>query len=345
MKKGTKVIAAVMTAAMIISCTCMFSFATVHSDADTSSATGTFTACTYNVGGLPFAGSSSCSKSKQIGKLISNYDIVNVQENFTYNAVIRANLSKKTVSRTNHIFGKFVGMDSFSKFTIKDSGYVKWTDTYGGIANDGGADKYAAKGIRYFTVVLPSGGEIDVYNYHTDAGGEDTATDGSLAARRSNLSQLAALVNERSVSKDRAVIVMGDSNSRYTRTNDNLKELLTDKCGLTDAWVQLVRNGEFPEKGSAALTVSGTDAVDLSTENADIEKVDKVMYRSGADVKLDAISYTDTKATNSKGSSLSDHNPLVVGFAYTYTGTNNSSSYVAQDLTWLDAIKNMFGNK
>lgn len=324
MKKAKRIIASLMAVVMIsVGCVLTSSAQTwwgwssgTTTTTTPSKASGTLTACTYNVGGLPFVGSCNTSKAKIIGKELAKYDISNVQENFTYDRTIRNALKSSVKYSTNHLYTGFVGLDSFSKYTIKNTGYVKWKDSYGGISNDQGADAYAAKGIRYCTIVLTNGSEIDVYNYHTDAGGEDTATDKNLEARRSNLSQLAALVNERSVSKDRACIVMGDSNSRYTRTNDNLKALLTDECGLTDAWVELVRNGSYPAFGTS-LTVEGTDATELSTENPNIEKVDKVMYRSSSTLILQATKYSDQKLTDSSGNNCSDHNPLVVTFSYT----------------------------
>lgn len=276
----------------------------------------TFTAATYNVGGLPIVGSSDKAKSTLIAAEISKINIVNVQENFSFNKVIRKNLTSDVVSRTASISGKFVGMDTFSTFAIKDVGYEKWNDTNGGILKDGGADRYASKGVRYSTVILPDGSEIDVYNYHTDAGGNDTPEDPNLAARRSNLTQLAKIVNERSISKNRAVIVMGDSNSRYTRVNDDFKNLVVDACGLTDAWVEIVREGAYPEKNGESLTESGTDAVRQTTEIKGCEKVDKVLYRSGADLELYALSYADLQLQDENGDFLSDHNPIQVKFGY-----------------------------
>lgn len=294
-------------------------------DASKVTSENTFSVMTYNVGGLPLAGSSDKAKSALIGQEISKYDIINVQENFVNDKVIRKNLSENIVSQTSHIKGKFVGMDSFSSFPIKNIGYVKWNDSYGGIVIGGGADIYASKGVRYYTAVLPDGSEVDVYNFHTDADGSDTADDKNLAARRSNLSQLAALVNERSVSQGRAVIVMGDSNSRYTRVYDDFENLLVKTCGLTDVWVELVRQGSVPEKNGVALTVEGTSAVDLSTEKPDIEKVDKILYRSGDGVELSALTYNDLKLVDSNGEVLSDHNPLTATFSYKATSETKAS--------------------
>lgn len=325
MKKG---LVSLFCAATLLSSTfvCCFGAETANANnASQANAENTFSVMTYNVGGLPLAGSSDKEKSALIGQEISKYDIINVQENFVNDKVIRKNLSEDIISQTSHISGKFVGMDSFSSFPIKNIGYVKWNDSYGGIVIGGGADIYASKGVRYYTVTLPDGSEIDVYNFHTDADGSDTADDKNLAARRSNLSQLAALVNERSVSQGRAVIVMGDSNSRYTRVYDDFENLLVKTCGLTDVWVELVRQGGVPEKNGVALTVEGTSAVDLSTENPDIEKVDKILYKSGDTVELSALTYNDLKLVDTNGEVLSDHNPLVATFGYKTTSKTESS--------------------
>ena len=58
---------------------------------------------------------------------------------------------------------------------------------------------------------LEPGVFVDVYTLHTDAG-DDSA---SYEARRDNMKQLANYIN--TYSNGNAVIVMGDTNSRYTR--------------------------------------------------------------------------------------------------------------------------------
>lgn len=75
------------------------------------------------------------------------------------------------------------------------------------------------------------------------------ANEESLAARRSNMIQLAELIQERSTG--RAVIVIGDTNSRYTRAEDNFEEAVLETCGLTDPWVEFKYGGVAPADGEA----------------------------------------------------------------------------------------------
>ena len=53
---------------------------------------------------------------------------------------------------------------------------------------------------------------VDFYNLHTNAG----TNDGDEASRADNLDQLTAFI--RSHSAGNAVVVMGDTNTRYTRS-------------------------------------------------------------------------------------------------------------------------------
>lgn len=59
-------------------------------------------------------------------------------------------------------------------------------------------------------VTLDDGAAVDFYDLHTDAG----VTSGDLQARRDNLQQLTEAISPNSANN--AVVVMGDTNTRYT---------------------------------------------------------------------------------------------------------------------------------
>lgn len=112
---------------------------------------------------------------------------------------------------------------------------------------------------------------------------------------------------------------MGDTNSRYTRTADNIN-LFSTQNGLTDAWIQLERNGVIPTVESLCDNPSTTDTC---------ETVDKVFYRGSEIFTLDAtyFNYESSKFLQSNGSILSDHNPVTVNFTYTLSSTLRQSGY------------------
>jgi len=106
-------------------------------------------------------------------------------------------------------------------------------------------------------------------------------------------------------------VVMGDTNTRYTRAGDTIASFAASN-GLTDAWVQLERGGVAPAPGGDTL---------LCDENAitdTCEVVDKVLYRSSRLVSLRATAYHNEHAgfLDAAGAMLSDHDPISVRFGW-----------------------------
>lgn len=149
---------------------------------------------------------------------------------------------------------------------------------------------------------------MDVYNLHMDAGDHS----GDSSARKSNFDQLAKAIADRSDPAGRAVIVMGDTNSRYTRPLDNLSQFLS-QTKLIDTWVELVRNGKAPASTDPALLCA--DPIPTTTN---CEVVDKVFYRNGKSVTLRPSDwqYLAEEFVDSSGKPLSDHAPISVNFTY-----------------------------
>ncbi|MCR5154328.1 MAG: endonuclease/exonuclease/phosphatase family protein [Lachnospiraceae bacterium] len=303
MLKGFKRISAVLlAAALILAMTgAPGNMQTVYAD---TNATGTFKVLSYNVGGLPaiISSSSPAEYTIQISPLLNDYDIINVQEDFAYNSELTRylNLPYATDFTGNVPFGD--GMMTFSRFPIYMETRVGWDETHGVFTE--GSDQLTPKGFSYTAIEIADGYFVDVYNLHTDA----DCDEGSLAARRSNMNQIAAYINSRSAG--RAVIVMGDTNSRYTREGDNFETAVLEACGLTDCWIDLVMDGEVPEDGDALMVH------ELGQYG---EVVDKIWYRSGKNVELDATYFEllMTQFTDSEGNQLSDHYPITATFSYT----------------------------
>ncbi|MFJ7966237.1 jacalin-like lectin [Streptomyces sp. NPDC096324] len=275
----------------------------------TAADSGTFNVLSYNVAGLP-EGISSAPTPRQsattaIGGLIAPYDIVHVEEDFNYHAALyAADTAHAYRTPTSGGAGIGSGLNTLSKiaYDTDDFERVGWNSCQ----LDSG-DCLTPKGFTFTRERLADGVYVDFYNVHTNAG----TTAGDLASRADNLAQLTAFINSRSAGN--AVVVMGDTNTRYTRSGDTIAEFAAAN-GLADAWVQLVRGGTAPAKGSDALVCdqSGTTVPDTC------EVVDKILYRGSKSVALNATSYHNehTRFLTSDGLMLSDHDPITASFTW-----------------------------
>ncbi|KQW07210.1 jacalin-like lectin [Streptomyces sp. Root369] len=273
----------------------------------TAADSGSFSVLSYNVAGLPEAVSSAStpreSSTTAIGRRIAPYDIVHVEEDFNYHAYLYA-------GDTNHAYrtptsggaGIGSGLNTLSKIPYDGDDFerVRWNSCQ----VDSG-DCLTPKGFTFMRERLAEGVYVDFYNLHTNAG----TNDGDLASRADNLNQLTAFIQTHSAGN--AVVVMGDTNTRYTRSGDTIAEFAAAN-GLTDPWVQLIRGGTPPAKGSDALVCDQTGPTVPNT----CEVVDKVLYRSSRLVSLNATSYNNehAKFLTDAGLMLSDHDPISVGF-------------------------------
>ncbi|KAK1224735.1 hypothetical protein PQX77_012343 [Marasmius sp. AFHP31] len=265
---------------------------------------GSFTVLTYNVAGLPELLSSGNPETNTplISSRLSPFPLINVQEDFNYHAALYASDSHafRTPTSGGVPFGD--GLNTLSDFEFIDLERTKWEKCN---LNDG--DCLTPKGFSFVRVKVAGYVWVDVYNLHTDAGSDD----GDRTARASNLAQVAGYIGSHSMGLP--VVVMGDTNSRYTSEvdSDSLHAFL-EAGGFTDSWVKNIRGGVFPVKGSPALTCpfpfpAGTSQ---STMNA-CEVVDKIFVRGGAALGLEATSYrtANNDFVNATGAPLSDHYP------------------------------------
>jgi hypothetical protein len=275
----------------------------------TAADSGTFSVLSYNVAGLPDGVSSAPtpreSSTTAIGGLIAPYDIVHVEEDFNYHAALyAADTAHPYRTPTSGGAGIGSGLNTLSKipYDTDDFERVGWNSCQ----IDSG-DCLTPKGFTFMRERLAEGVYVDFYNLHTNAG----TNAGDLTSRADNLSQLTAFIGTHSAGN--AVVVMGDTNTRYTRSGDTIAEFAAAN-GLTDAWVQLVRGGTAPAKGSDALVCdqSGTTVPDTC------EVVDKILYRGSKLVTLDATSYDNehTRFLTSDGLMLSDHDPITASFTW-----------------------------
>ncbi|MFF3331035.1 jacalin-like lectin [Streptomyces sp. NPDC002888] len=310
---GTVVAGTLTLAGLTAATTATAATATTAASAQAAAApaSGTFNVLTYNVAGLPEGLSSGhpATNTPLISPRLAPYDIVNVQEDFNYHAALYAGDDHpyRTATSGGVPFGD--GLNTLSDLPFEDFERVKWKTCTG-------TNCLTPKGFTLARVRLAEGVFVDLYNVHTNA--DDT--DDALAARRANVEQLSDFIQANSAGN--AVIVMGDTNTRYTRTGDNIRTLV-DENGLTDAWVKLAKGGTPPPSGADPLLCP------TSAPTNGCEVVDKILYRGSTLLSLTATSYNNEWASflDSAGGNLSDHFPHTTGFSYTLNPALRASDF------------------
>lgn len=252
----------------------------------------TVSVITLNVAGLPQGISSGdpVNNTTEIGRRLNAYELVAVQEDFNYNHFLYG--AAKHPYKTQWMGPVPIGdgLNVMSQYKISGLKRFKWN-----LCN--GTDCLTPKGFSFQQVEIVSGVTIDVYNMHANAG----STQKDYDARRDNLIQLMKYIDENS--KERPVILMGDFNSRYTRAADTLE--IYSQFGFTDTWIENVRLGDYPVKGSDALT-------DCSIPSSAVcETVDKIFVRSNNQVKFRILEYQKPREEFQRDDKdLSDHIPV-----------------------------------
>lgn len=278
---------------------------------------GDITVLSINVAGLPAilngndVPGDKATNAGTIGTKLTeyNYDIIHLQEDFNYHAYIYATDEHvyRTATSGGVPFGS--GLNTLANFDWIDFTRVKWD-----VCSDASSsDCLTPKGFTFMRVKVDDGVFIDCYNLHTDAGTETE----DLAARNSNLAQVANYIDTWSTGN--AVLVFGDTNSRYTRTADNIS-IFTTQNGMTDGWLQLVRGGVVPTVETLCDNPSTTNYC---------ETVDKLFYRGGAafDIEATYFNYESSKFLQADGNVLSDHNPITFNLTWTSSSTLRQSNY------------------
>lgn len=281
-----------------------------------------FNATTLNVDGLPNKiGTFTVNpdgKEAEGAKAIGNetrtkgWDIVAMSEDFNFHDYLIAPISDLYYAGTHG--GKVSGLinttDGLGLLLTKKTGWkfsnetrVVWSAHYG--ETDHGADGLIDKGFRYYTITIAPGVEFDFYCLHMDA--EDDPKD--IKAREKQLTQLVEYI--KSHDNGRNILILGDTNCRYTR--DNVKGKLIDPINaidnftIHDAWIELIRGGAYPNIGDPAIMIG-----DKGPQMGEV--VDKIFWieNSKSPLKIKANSFLhDTSFT------ASDHYPLTVNFTIT----------------------------
>lgn len=300
----------------------------------------TFKVCPFNVDGLPktisilgFTININNDGLEEegaiaIGKYIANSDIdvFALSEDFNFHPSLAAQINDEYTFgtyrggiSTSNLSGTKVNTDGLeflakAPFSFSEETCTPWNKTYGYTTN--GSDELIKKGYRYYVVDLGGGAFVDFYILHMDA--ETDPKDNE--ARASQWEQLRDDILPKST--NRPVIVMGDTNSRYTR--DDILGLFINPIEATgyyevkDAWIEHCKNGKYPNLGDEALMVDK-----LGYREGEI--VDKVLYLNPKKNGLNIQSLDfDVDAAFDK----SDHKPIIVtmkleGSTYAPAKANN----------------------
>ena len=304
--------------------------------------TGEFTCATYNVDGLPQkislvsinSDGPGSTGTKNISAKIAtqNWDFVGFSEDFEYHSNLTSSLGNyqwgthrgsvsssalyKTLDTDGLEFAARKATCSFSSENI-----TAFTSSSGGLTS--GANTCIKKGFRHYPVTVAEGVVVDVIITHMNT--YSSSGSGHINAQHAQLKQLAQYINNLVATNNRPVILMGDTNCRYTRHDFKTYfwSVLNSNLTYSDPWVDFQWNGVYPTYPSKSLMVSDATGTDSSTDIicADTQKgevVDKIIYinNPNAPVQIKAESYL-RDYNNFKG--LADHMPIVVKFSFEKT--------------------------
>lgn len=293
--------------------------------------TGTFTCATYNVDGLPSIANSDGPGSSGTNTIstalaASGWDFMAFQENFEYNSNLQSSMTSAYTFGTHRgsvgvgqLLGSKADTDGLNFATLNatcsfsNEAYNSFTLTYGGLTD--GANTCIDKGFRYYLVTMADGVQFDIIVTHMNSG-SDT---GHISARESQLKQIAAYINQIR-SNNRPIIILGDTNCRYTRDDmfGCFYNLLDADLTYADPWVMYSWAGVYPTLGSASLMVPSKDSSSTLTEQTG-EVVDKIIYINNPNSPTQIVANDYFNDTAYAG--MADHNPVRATFTYTYTVT------------------------
>lgn len=286
----------------------------------------TFTAATLNVDGLPASISlvninpdgPGADGTTLISKYLKakGYDIVAVQEDFSYNTQLLSQLNgtyghgtwRGTVGATALVSPADTDGQNFLWNTAKGRSATgeSWT-RFGTTAKTDG-NQYIQKGYRYYEVTLAEGLTIDVYTTHMDAGSNDDA----IGSKNEQLTQIARAIIA-SPNTTRPKLFLGDTNCRYTREQvvANLINPInaTGTYTMHDVWIEQERGGTYPAVGDATLSSEVVDKIFyINPTAANAARLTPQQYWRETDYTYGSVN------GSADHTPLGDHAPVVVRF-------------------------------
>jgi hypothetical protein len=260
-------------------------------------ASGSLSALTYNVHGLPpeITGDDTASRLVDIGPLLPAFDIVGLQEDFddANHAALVASVNHPTQVRfaealADRVYGS--GLAVLSHLAEESHFHEHYEDCHGVL--DSASDCLASKGFQVVRLELAPGATVDVYNSHLEAGGgsEDHA------ARTQHVAQLLHSLADRSA--ERAVIFLADTNLHASDELDApLLTQLLEEGGLVDSCAEV--------------------------GCAEPDHIDRILVRDSAEVSLRVSGWeVRHEFVDEEGVDLSDHPAIATAMDWAYDPKN-----------------------
>lgn len=254
---------------------------------------GDFDALTYNIAGLPQGISSSDPERfiPQMGDKMNAYDLVVVQEDFSYHELYAPDVTLPHRSEpkpdpplgvTDAFLGD--GLNRFSVFPFEPVERTQWPACFGLV--DNASDCLAEKGFSTAHTTLDDEVELLVVNLHAEAGGGPH----DVGARTQGFALLATVIAE----APGAVLVGGDTNLKPDEREG-------DRAIYDDF-----------------LAVSGL--VEVEQQDPERDHIDRFFYRSSPVLELEPVEWAvATEFVDDQGNDLSDHPAIRTGWHWTFT--------------------------
>lgn len=317
MKKTIKIILSVILAIMMLISVGTAAFA----EDETSNVTeGKISFMSANVAGLPIPskfdkdGKVVPKTQKILGQLLnkSGIDIICVQEDFQYHAILAAQM-------TNYPYTTYTsggvpvgdGMNIYSKYPIYNVERVAW-EVFNGIL-DAANDGLTPKGFMKCTVDY-NGILIDLYDVHSDANGslEDSK------ARHAQNEQLAAYIDKNSA--DRPVIITGDMNVyTHTQQGTGLYEIFIAGEGFDEAWTMFCHDGVYFDHDVTWDERQELEKIYGGAPWGRWDSAEKLLYRGNSSVGFEVTEFRYDDYNALAGQPVSDHNMMVCELKVTAT--------------------------
>ncbi|GLB40764.1 putative jacalin-like lectin domain containing protein [Lyophyllum shimeji] len=252
------------------SCFCRIGLSALILSAAAAQTQGSFSLLSYNVASLPEALSSGNPVvDTPFSPRLKPYNIIHMQEDFNYHAALYPNDTHCIPHANLRRSCVGSGLNTLSDFPYIDLDRVTWKD-----CNLNSGDCLTPKGFTFIS---------------------------DITASTSNFAQVSTYMQTWSVGMP--IVVMGDTNSRYTRPGDSdtLHGLLSTN-GLSDAWVMNVRGSSFPASGAPALGCDFPFAAGTTqAQMVACEVVDKILVRGSAFLTFEQTSFTNENDTFMNG--------------------------------------------
>ncbi len=317
MKKSFKIILSAMLALVMLISVGTVAFA---EDEETNVTEGSLSVISANVAGLPIPSKFSDDgkvvpkTQKIIGQLLneSGIDIICVQEDFQYHAILAAQM-------TNYPYQTYTsggvpagdGLNIYSKYPIYNIERVEW-EVYDGILDELN-DGLTPKGFMKCTVDY-NGILIDLYDVHSDAGGSLSGS----AARHAQNEQLAAYIDENSA--DRPVIITGDMNVyTHTQHGTGIYEIFIAGEGFDEAWTMFCHDGVYFEHDVTWEERQELEKIYGGDPWGRWDSAEKLLYRGNSSVGFEVTEFRYDDYNELAGQAVSDHNMMVCELKVTAT--------------------------